>query len=71
VFVSPVALLRRLPGPVQLLVLGTLVNRVGSFIVPFLAIVLRREFGMSPSEVGLFRTADRPERLRGRAEAPA
>ena len=31
---SPVTLLRRLPPVVQLLVAGTFVNKLGSFIVP-------------------------------------
>ena len=54
--VSPLTLLRRLPPAVRLLIAGALVNRIGGFIVPFLAIVLRREFRLSPSEVGLLLT---------------
>jgi len=53
---SPVTLLRRLPSPVRLLIAGALVNRIGGFIVPYLAIVLRREFRLSASEVGLLLT---------------
>jgi MFS family permease len=54
---SPVAVVRRLPPPVQLLVAGTFVNRLGGFIVPYLAIVLRREFHLAPSEIGLLMTS--------------
>lgn len=35
----------------KLLVLGTLINKLGSFIVPYLSIVLRRELGLSPTQV--------------------
>ena len=55
--VSPLTLLRRLPPAVRLLIAGALVNRIGGFIIPYLAIVLRREFRLSPSEVGLLLTA--------------
>src|SRR5262245_48060301 len=55
--ISPVALVKRLPPPVRLLVAGTLVNRLGGFIVPYLAIVLRRELHLPPSEVGLLMTS--------------
>ncbi len=50
---SPVTLMRRLPPVVQLLVAGTFVNKLGSFIFPYLTLVLRREFGLSPWQVGL------------------
>jgi MFS family permease len=53
---SPLTLLRRLPPAVRLLIAGALVNRLGGFIVAYLAIVLRREFRLSPSEVGLLLT---------------
>jgi len=53
---SPLTLFRRLPPAVRLLITGALVNRLGGFIVPYLAIVLRREFRLSPSEVGLLLT---------------
>ena len=42
----------RLPPVVRLLIAGTFVNKVGSFIVPFLTIVLRREFHLSERQVG-------------------
>jgi MFS family permease len=44
---NPWALVRRLPGQVQLLVAGTFVNKAGSFILPFLTIVLSENFHMS------------------------
>jgi MFS family permease len=44
---SPFRILAGLPGPVRLLVTGTLINRMGSFIVPFLTLVLLREFHLS------------------------
>jgi MFS family permease len=50
---SPIAVLARLPRTVRLLVLGTLVNRLGSFILPFLTLVLHREFGLSEAASGL------------------
>jgi MFS family permease len=56
VLVGPTTLLRRLPPAVRLLIAGALVNRIGGFIVPYLAIVLRREFQLSASEVGLLLT---------------
>jgi MFS family permease len=53
---SPLTLLRRLPPTVRVLITGALVNRIGGFIRPYLAIVLRREFHLSPSQVGLLLT---------------
>jgi MFS family permease len=50
---NPIALFRRLPPTVRLLVAGTFVNKVGTFIVPYLSLVLRREFHMSAGETGL------------------
>ncbi len=50
--VNPLPILGRLPPVVRLLLAGTFVNKVGSFIVPFLTIVLRREFHLEESEVG-------------------
>jgi MFS family permease len=49
---NPVALLRGLPPTVRILVAGTFVNKLGSFIIPFLAIVLKREFRLSGTQVG-------------------
>jgi MFS family permease len=50
---GPVAILRGLPVPVRILVAGTFVNKAGSFIVPFLTLVLRREFALSGEAVGV------------------
>jgi MFS family permease len=47
---SPIRLLARLPSPVRLLITGTLINKVGTFIVPYLTIVLLREFRLSETE---------------------
>jgi MFS family permease len=41
---NPLRLLARLPAPVRLLITGTLINKVGTLIVPYLTIVLLREF---------------------------
>lgn len=49
---NPVPILARLPPVVRLLIAGTFINKVGSFIVPFLTIVLRREFHLSEKQVG-------------------
>ena len=49
---NPVRLLAALPGPVRLLVIGTLVNKLGTFIMPYLTLVLRREFRLEPGQVG-------------------
>lgn len=49
---NPFPILARLPPVVRLLVAGTFVNKLGSFIVPFLTIVLRREFGLDERQVG-------------------
>lgn len=47
----PIAVLRTLPPPVRLLVAGTFVNKLGSFIVPYLTLVLRREFQLDDAQV--------------------
>ena len=49
---NPVTLLRELPPTVRVLVAGTFINKLGSFIIPFLTIVLKREFRLSGTEVG-------------------
>lgn len=46
-------LLRALPPPVQILIAGTFVNKAGTYIVPYLTIVLMRDFRLSPLEAGL------------------
>src|SRR5437867_1544420 len=48
---GPVALFRRLPAPVRLLVAGTFLNRAGTFIVPFLTTVLSRDFGLEEDRI--------------------
>jgi len=50
---GPLTLFRRLPRPVRLLVVGSFVNRAGAFIIPFLTLVLRRQFGLDYDAVGL------------------
>ena len=50
---GPLVLLRRLPRTVQLLVAGTFINRLGSLIVPYLTLVLNREFHLSETQTGL------------------
>jgi MFS family permease len=54
---GPIRLLRRLPPQVRLLVAGTFVNRVGTLIVPYLSLVLVRDFGLSPLQAGALMTA--------------
>ena len=49
---NPIGILRGLPPTVRLLVAGTFVNKVGSFIIPYLTLVLRREFRLDDAEVG-------------------
>ena len=47
---NPIRLLRRLPGPVRLLLAGTFINKAGTFIIPYLTIVLLRDFGLTETE---------------------
>jgi MFS family permease len=47
---NPLRVLARLPAPVRLLITGTLINKVGTLIVPFLTIVLLREFHLTETE---------------------
>jgi MFS family permease len=44
---SPLRILARLPGPVRILVTGTLINKAGTFIVPYLTLVLLRDFHLT------------------------
>lgn len=53
VLTNPARLVAGLPAPVRLLVVGTFVNKLGTFILPYLTLVLRREFQLSPGQVGL------------------
>jgi MFS family permease len=48
----PVRILRSLPPTVRLLVAGTFVNKVGTFIIPYLTLVLRREFALDERRLG-------------------
>jgi MFS family permease len=41
---SPLRIVGRFPRPVRLLLVGTLVNKLGTFIVPYLTLVLLRDF---------------------------
>ena len=47
---SPLQVVGRFPRPVRLLIVGTLVNKLGTFIVPYLTLVLLREFHLTESE---------------------
>jgi MFS family permease len=49
---NPLTLLASLPPTVRLLVYGTFVNRLGTFIIPFLTLVLRREFRLTEAQTG-------------------
>src|SRR5512144_2723058 len=41
---NPVRIVGRFPRPVRVLIFGTLVNKLGTFILPYLALVLLRDF---------------------------
>src|SRR5512146_538732 len=43
---NPLLIIGRFPKPVRLLLAGTLVNKLGTFILPYLALVLLRDFHM-------------------------
>jgi MFS family permease len=47
---NPLRIVGRFPRPVRLLILGTLVNRLGTFIVPYLTLILLRDFHMRETE---------------------
>jgi MFS family permease len=47
---NPLRIVARFPRPVRLLLAGTLVNKLGTFIVPYLTLVLLRDFRMAPHE---------------------
>jgi MFS family permease len=47
---NPLRLLARLPSAVRLLLAGTLINKAGTFIVPYLTIVLLRDFRLTETE---------------------
>lgn len=48
---SPLAIVATLPPTVRLLVYGTFINKLGTFIIPFLTLVLRREFHLSEGQM--------------------
>ncbi len=54
---GPIALIRGLPPAVRVLIIGTFVNKVGSFITPYLTLVLWRNFHLSAQAVGLMTMA--------------
>jgi len=47
---SPLRIVGRFPRPVRLLIVGTLVNKLGTFIIPYLTLVLLRDFHMREME---------------------
>lgn len=47
---SPIRIVARFPRPVRLLLVGTLVNKLGTFIVPYLTLVLLRDFRLREGE---------------------
>ena len=47
---NPLRIVGRFPRPVRLLIVGTLVNKVGTFIVPYLTLILLRDFHMREAE---------------------
>ena len=49
---NPLRILARFPRPVRLLLAGSLVNKLGTFIVPYLTLVLLRDFHMAEREAG-------------------
>jgi len=47
---NPLRIVGRFPRPVRLLIVGTLVNKLGTFIVPYLTLILLRDFHMREGE---------------------
>jgi MFS family permease len=47
---SPLRIVGRFPRPVRVLLYGTLVNKLGTFIIPYLTLVLLRDFHMREGE---------------------
>jgi MFS family permease len=47
---SPLRIVGRFPRPVRLLLVGTLVNKLGTFIIPYLTLVLLRDFHLREGE---------------------
>lgn len=48
---SPIKLFKALPATVKLLIYGTFINRMGGFIIPFLSLVLRRDFNLREDDL--------------------
>jgi MFS family permease len=49
---NPLAVMKRMPRPVRILIAGTFINKAGSFILPYLTLVLNREFHMTGGQAG-------------------
>jgi MFS family permease len=49
---NPLRIVARFPRPVRLLLAGTLLNKLGTFVVPYLTLVLLRDFHMAEREAG-------------------
>ncbi|MGE5127371.1 MAG: MFS transporter [Betaproteobacteria bacterium] len=47
---NPLRIVGRFPRPVRLLIFGTLVNKLGTFILPYLALVLLRDFHLAEGD---------------------
>lgn len=47
---NPVRVVASFPRPVRLLLVGTLVNKLGTFVVPYLTLVLLRDFRMAEGD---------------------
>ncbi len=47
---NPLRVVARFPRPVRVLLFGTLVNKLGTFILPYLALVLLRDFRLAEGE---------------------
>jgi MFS family permease len=47
---NPLRVVGRFPRPVRLLLVGTLVNKLGTFILPYLALVLLRDFHLGETQ---------------------
>jgi len=47
---NPLRIVGRFPRPVRLLIVGTLVNKLGTFIVPYLTLILLRNFQMQEAK---------------------
>src|SRR5512144_2123824 len=48
--INPLRIVGRFPRPVRVLLYGTLVNKLGTFILPYLALVLLRDFHLAEGD---------------------